>query len=210
MSQPMSAETCRYCGRHGGDCDHIGDGIVGDIQSCRDALAERVESLQSELNAANGIITTQVRDLEACNSLAREFGYGQGELDNALAGCLRKSVESLTRERDAMRTTIEEIKQIRPSKEWQERIDAAERRATEAEQKLAGAVKPLLDETDLVKFHKERMVEHRDNAIESRKCAERRGKLLERWLEWHSVDEPAAKLATFDALVRETEEEIRQ
>lgn len=38
------------------------------------------------------------RELEKVNALAREFGWGQGELDEDLAGCLRKSVDRFSSE----------------------------------------------------------------------------------------------------------------
>lgn len=43
-------------------------------------------------------------DLNAVNELAREFGYGQGELDTDLAGCLRKSCDDLRAEVERLKS----------------------------------------------------------------------------------------------------------
>lgn len=72
-------------------------------------------------------------ELESINALAREFGYGQGELDEDLAGCLRRSI-------DQLRTKVEQYKEIarsarHDSRQWQqfgvEAEDEVERLKTE-------------------------------------------------------------------------------
>lgn len=40
---------------------------------------------------ADKLVKEQQATLEAVNALAREFGFGQGELDDDLAGCLRQA-----------------------------------------------------------------------------------------------------------------------
>lgn len=45
--------------------------------------------------SANKIIAELRNDLEKVNVLGRSLGYGQGELDDDLAGCLIKSVDGL-------------------------------------------------------------------------------------------------------------------
>ena len=84
-----------------------------------DALRKQHDALQSQLTAAEQAFTDLKRlhlatidrcerleqqlaecrsDLEAVNALAREYGYGQGDLDDDLAGCLRERLERLKAE----------------------------------------------------------------------------------------------------------------
>jgi alkanesulfonate monooxygenase SsuD/methylene tetrahydromethanopterin reductase-like flavin-dependent oxidoreductase (luciferase family) len=63
-------------------------------------LTSRAEAAERERDALKRKFDCLYVDLEAVNILARAFGWGQGELDDDLADCLRQSIDRLTRERD--------------------------------------------------------------------------------------------------------------
>lgn len=61
-----------------------------------------VERLQQQLNAEQnrsgrleGDLNDALRDLDSINALCRTFGYGQGEIDNGMASCLRQTLDGL-------------------------------------------------------------------------------------------------------------------
>lgn len=83
---------------------------------------EVIERLRAELDAANA-------QLESINALAREYGYGQGELDDDLAGCVRKILANARAERDAA---------VKSMSEWATKCGLAEGKLAASE--MAGVV----------------------------------------------------------------------
>lgn len=73
-------------------------------------------AIVERLTAENAALRT---DLEAVNAFARTLGYGQGELDGDLAGCIAKSF-------DALRAEVAEFKSA--NQKWVEWSNTAVKR----------------------------------------------------------------------------------
>lgn len=118
---------------------------------------------------------------------------------------LAERVESLTRERDALQSRFdgEADRARRWCQEAEQRgfdRDAAIKRATDADQELATTRTELQANADAR--------ENRSQAAnDAEERAERRGKLLERWLVW---DKRPLTRNEGAGLFQETEEELRQ
>lgn len=208
-------ETCRYCGQLHPQCS-----------PCRESLEERVASLTSDNirlradNQLHRILGAMTRDMamavdglaslqaaaaeHRCQPDDNELYWRIKELEDKVAFLtretdlaaevvteLRRQVDSLTRERDIalawQDAAAEKIELLARER------DAAIKRATEAEQKLATNPQFLAHVMEVC-------------ADEQQKRAERRGKLLERWLR----DPTVSRGCKDPVLVRETEEELRQ
>lgn len=73
------------------------------------ALAERDHALETARKYREKIEDMQAI-LESVNALAREFGFGQGELNDDLADCLR---QAFRRENEAARQEERELEKMR-------------------------------------------------------------------------------------------------
>lgn len=86
------------------------------LTSYREVVAERDEVnatadwLEAKFNKLSGKREELRQSLESVNELAREYGFGQGELDEDLTGCLRKSIEQQSNQLTEARAEAEMLR----------------------------------------------------------------------------------------------------
>lgn len=73
-----------------------------------DAVAFENQQLRERLEAAERLKA----DLESVNAIGRELGYGQGELDNDLAGCLRNGFAAAESRAAAAEQRVEAVQSV--------------------------------------------------------------------------------------------------
>lgn len=56
---------------------------------------EIMAAIKADVLNAEAEVADLRKDLEAVNAIGRHYGYGQGDLDNDLAGCLQQTIEHL-------------------------------------------------------------------------------------------------------------------
>lgn len=89
-----TTEAIRACKSCGCDVRNLLDGDdPAYCSACNYGSVPEADELKTALAAAREQIQRQQATLEAVNAVARDEGYGQGELDEDLAGCLKRSLD---------------------------------------------------------------------------------------------------------------------